>query len=216
LEKNGWLEVEKLLEGRPYTVFCGHIHRYHKFVRNGMNYYQLATTGGASRMRGLRYGEFDHFAWVTMKKDGPVIANVMLDGVFPEDMRRSPTDETGVPTNDRRPTHPVRGKVFFEGCAVPNANVAFYAFIPGAKVYRYAGDALTEADGSFVLTTYTANDGAPVAEYAVVITAPTPLLDASGRPGPNRLPAKYASSETTPLRVQVKTGPNEFTFELKK
>ena len=59
LEKNGWAEMEKNLAGRKYTVFCGHVHRYQKFVRNGMNYYQLATTGGGSRLRGLPYGEFD-------------------------------------------------------------------------------------------------------------------------------------------------------------
>ena len=70
-EKNGWAEVEKALAGRKYTVFCGHVHRYQKFVRQGMNYYQLATTGGGSQLRGVEYGEFDHFAWVTMKKDGP-------------------------------------------------------------------------------------------------------------------------------------------------
>src|SRR5205085_4219667 len=66
--ENGWLDVEKLLQGRQYTVFAGHIHRYQKFVRQGMNYYQLATTGGGSRLRGVKYGEFDHFTWVTMKK----------------------------------------------------------------------------------------------------------------------------------------------------
>ena len=93
-EKNGWSKVEELLADRPYTVFCGHIHTYRKFVRNGMNYYQLATTGGASRVRGVRYGEFDHFVWVTMKKDGPVLANVLLDGVYPESMKRNATEET--------------------------------------------------------------------------------------------------------------------------
>src|ERR1043165_3148353 len=52
LETNGWLDMEKALKGRNYTVFAGHIHRYQKFVRQGMNYYQLATTGGGSRLRG--------------------------------------------------------------------------------------------------------------------------------------------------------------------
>ena len=33
--KTGWLEVEKLLKDRPYTVFAGHVHRYQKFVRQG-------------------------------------------------------------------------------------------------------------------------------------------------------------------------------------
>ena len=46
-EKCGWAAVEKSLAGRGYTVFCGHVHRYQKFVRNGRNYYQLATTGGS-------------------------------------------------------------------------------------------------------------------------------------------------------------------------
>src|SRR5205823_10200356 len=32
---SGWLEVENLLKGRPYTVFAGHLHHYQKFVRNG-------------------------------------------------------------------------------------------------------------------------------------------------------------------------------------
>ena len=73
VEKNGWSEVEKALAGRNYTVFAGHVHRYQKFVRQGMNYYQLATTGGGSRLRGLRYGEFDHVVWVTMKNGGPIL-----------------------------------------------------------------------------------------------------------------------------------------------
>ena len=70
----------KLTAGRPYTVFAGHLHHFRKYVRQGQNYYQLATTGGGSRMRGVRYGEFDQIAWVTMKKDGPVMANVLLIG----------------------------------------------------------------------------------------------------------------------------------------
>src|SRR5262245_48882532 len=41
----GWLEVEKLLAGRKYNVFCGHVHTFRKFDRNGTQYYQLATTG---------------------------------------------------------------------------------------------------------------------------------------------------------------------------
>src|SRR5271154_6943319 len=87
LGTNGWLEIEKALAGRNYTVFAGHVHRYQKFVRQGMNYYQLATTGGGSRLRGVDYGEFDHLVWVTMKKSGPVLANIMLDGIYSEDLQ---------------------------------------------------------------------------------------------------------------------------------
>jgi 3',5'-cyclic AMP phosphodiesterase CpdA len=86
LAKNGWLDVEKALADRKYTVFAGHKHRYERFLRNGRMYYQLATTGGSSKMRGLPLGEFDQLVWVTMKKDGPVLVNLMMEGIFPEDI----------------------------------------------------------------------------------------------------------------------------------
>ena len=84
--ESGWLEIEKALAGRRYTVFAGHRHIYKRYERNGQRYYQLATTGGASKLRGLPFGEFDHLVWVTMKKDGPVLANLMMDGIFGEDL----------------------------------------------------------------------------------------------------------------------------------
>src|SRR5262249_26797207 len=216
LEKSGWLKVEELLTDRPYTVFCGHIHTYRKFVRNGMNYYQLATTGGASRVRGVRYGEFDHFVWVTMKKDGPVLANVLLDGVYPESMKRNATEETGVYAANRKPTQPVQGKVYFEGTPAANAQVVFFLPSADGKSYTRAGHALVEADGSFTLTTYTANDGAPVGDYAVTITLRTPQWDDQGKPGPNQLPPRYGRPQSSGLQAKVKEGTNEFTFELKK
>jgi hypothetical protein len=85
-KENGWADVEQLLAGRRYTVFAGHEHRYQRFVRHGMHYYQLATTGGGSSLRGPSHGEFDHFTWVTMKKDGPVVANVLLNGILPDNL----------------------------------------------------------------------------------------------------------------------------------
>jgi hypothetical protein len=85
---NGWAAVEAALADRPYTVFAGHEHAYRKYVRQGRDYYQLATTGGESPLRGVARGEFDQIAWVTMKKDGPVIANVLLDGIYAGDLKR--------------------------------------------------------------------------------------------------------------------------------
>jgi hypothetical protein len=214
LAKNGWLDVEKALADRPYTVFAGHVHRFRKFVRQGRNYYQLATTGGGSKMRGLRYGEFDQIAWVTMKKDGPVIANVLLDGVYDADMKKPLSDEVGVTVTNRKPVYPVTGKVFFEGCPVPNAVVTFH-LVDGNKFTR-SGDALVESDGSFALSTYTANDGAAAGDYAVTVVWWNPLVDAQGKPGPNLLPERYSKPDTTPLKAKVTTGKNELVLELKK
>ncbi len=80
-EELGWAEVEQSLQGRKHTVFAGHKHTYKRFERNGMEYFMLATTGGGSKLRGKDVGEFDHVVWVTLKEEGPVLANLMLDGI---------------------------------------------------------------------------------------------------------------------------------------
>jgi predicted phosphodiesterase len=215
IAKNNWLEVEKLLAGRNYTVFAGHVHRFQKFVRQGMNYYQLATTGGGSRLRGVPYGEFDHITWVTMKKDGPVLANLLLDGVYPEDMRRPVTSESGVVELGRKPTQPVTGRVLFEGTPAVGAEVVFH-FIPaeGKRPIR-AGDALVEGDGSFTLSTYAAFDGAPTGDYIVTVVPYQPPSGLPTKTDPIKLPETYGKPATSPLRAAVKVGKNEFTFELK-
>jgi 3',5'-cyclic AMP phosphodiesterase CpdA len=215
LERNGWLDVEKALAGRPYTVFCGHVHRYQKFVRNGQSYYQLATTGGGSKLRGTSYGEFDHIVWVTMKQDGPVLANIMLDGVLGENLQPPASDEPGVAVTNRRPCHPVRGQVFFDGCPPPGAYIVFTAVDPKDKRITRA-DALVEPDGSFTLSTYTANDGAPAGEYVVTVVWRKPFLSADGKPGPNLLPERYSRAESSGLKATVKAGTNTFTFDLTK
>ncbi len=213
LTKNGWLDVEKALAGRRYTVFAGHVHRYQKFVRQGMNYYQLATTGGGSKLRGVKYGEFDHVTWVTMKKDGaPVLANLMLDGIYPEDLKQSVTDEEGVVVHNRKPVNPVRGNVYFEGTPTPEARVVFYQL--GGKKPAHVADAIVDADGSFVPSTYSAFDGVPAGDYAVTVAWREPWVDLQGKPGPNRLPAQYATADTTPLRVTIKSGPNQVNLNL--
>ena len=82
-----WERFEALLDRRPYTVFAGHHHAYTKHVRRGRSYITLATTGGVSALRGVAHGEFDHLALVTMTSQGPVLANLMLDGIRDEDVR---------------------------------------------------------------------------------------------------------------------------------
>lgn len=99
--RKSWSKVEDLLDRRDYTVFAGHTHTYeydadtdaphvHEFI-------SLATTGGGSTiregesnerptvLRGPQFAEFDHFVWVTVTEDGPVIANLLLDGILDKD-----------------------------------------------------------------------------------------------------------------------------------
>ena len=81
-----WKDVETLLQNRKHNVFAGHYHRYWKTERNNGKYIALATTGGGSRLRGKAYGEFDHVVWATMTDEGPILANLFLDGIWNEDI----------------------------------------------------------------------------------------------------------------------------------
>jgi calcineurin-like phosphoesterase family protein len=209
-EKVGWKPIEDLLAGRPYTVFAGHVHRYQKYVRNGQNYYQLATTGGGSKLRGTSYGEFDHVAWVTMKKDGPVLANVLLDGVLTEDLRPIETDEP-VKELNRKPTYPTRGTLFIDGVAAVGVTVALHA--KNGEKWTRAADARTASDGSFVLSTYTANDGAPAGEFKVTLSRTSGEPGESPKGGKDDLSERYGKPETSPLTVTVKSEPTELTLE---
>lgn len=217
LEKNGWAEMEKNLAGRKYTVFCGHVHRYQKFVRNGMNYYQLATTGGGSRLRGVEYGEFDQVAWITMRPDGPLIANILLDGVYPENLQVPDTDEKAVERRAKpEPTHPLRGTITFEGKPAAGATVRFYRVEANAPNRpRYVADGLTGEDGTFRLSTHAAFDGAPAGDYKVTVVQ-TGGYATNQTKEENKLPAKYAEAQTTPLRVTVKAGENMVNLDLTK
>jgi predicted phosphodiesterase len=81
-----WKDVEKLLEDRKHTVFVGHNHRYRKYSRNNGKYFVLATTGGGSSLRGTGFGEFDHVVWITMTDNGPIMANLLLEGIWDENV----------------------------------------------------------------------------------------------------------------------------------
>jgi predicted phosphodiesterase len=220
LAANGWAAVEKALEGRKYTVFCGHVHRYQKYVRNGMNYYQLATTGGGSKLRGVGYGEFDHLTWITMKKDGPLLANVLLDGVLPEDLK---VPESAEPDNPQLaamkqvPLHPTRATVTWRGQPVAGAVVTLHGKPVPTGRERAVADGLTGADGAVTLSTLSANDGVPAGEYRVTVTksATGGYHDAEERGAKSLLPERYADKDTSGLTAVVVAGRNEIALDLK-
>jgi predicted phosphodiesterase len=215
-DQNNFHHIEKELAGRNYTVFAGHVHRYQKFVRQGMNYYQLATTGGVSRMRGLEYREFDHFVWVTMTKDGPVIANIRLDGVLPEDLKPYISDEEGSVAYDRRPPQPVKGRVMLDGAPMAGAKIVFNTVDPKTKKVAPIADAFVEPDGTYVMSSYKSGDGVPAGEYVVTIVWRRPYYTDTGIVGPNLAPERYAEAIKSNLTATVKTGPNEIDFNLTK
>lgn len=84
-------KIEAALADRQHTVIAGHEHHYQYIERNKTNYYVLGTTGGVSALRGDRFGEFDHIVWVTMSDEGPVMANLKLDGILAHDISNAET-----------------------------------------------------------------------------------------------------------------------------
>jgi hypothetical protein len=218
LETNGWAAVEKALSGRKYTVFCGHVHRYQKYVRNGMNYYQLATTGGGSKLRGLTYGEFDHITWITMKADGPLLANVLLDGILPEDLKLPDTNEEASPQYailKNVTLHPTTVKVLLDGEPVAGATVTLHGKPLPLMQERDVADGLTGTDGTVVLSTAKDRDGVPVGEYKVtVFKSKTGGYYDGEVEEKSVLPAKYAKKDTSGLTTRVVAGKNEIVVEL--
>lgn len=73
-------QIESLLATRPYTMIAGHEHYYSYTQRSGRDYLSLGTTGGIWVNQGA--GNLDHITWITMASDGPVIANLRLDGIL--------------------------------------------------------------------------------------------------------------------------------------
>ena len=151
-----------------------------------------------------------------MKKDGPVIANVMLDGVYPEDMTVPESEEKGVPERNRKQTHPAGGRILFEGKPVPNATVVLWTYNAKTKKYSRAADGLSESDGSYRLSTYRAFDGAPEGDYSVTTIWHEPQFDETGKRTPNKLPERYAKPETSPLKATIHTGSNTLDLDLSK
>lgn len=115
----------------------------------------------------------------------------------------------------RKPTFPVAGKVTLDGRPAEHATVILHpvgdsdpdAVKPRGKV---------AADGSFKLTTYETDDGAPAGEYRVTVE----LWLASSRadePPSNRLSPKYGKVESSGLKATVNAAPTELApIALKK
>ncbi len=125
---------------------------------------------------------------------------------------------------DGRPAHapavPVSGRVTVNGQPAAGALVVFHATARGLE----AGPspfATTAADGSYRLTFYTADEGAPEGEYAVTVVWNVKAKEAKfaigdGGGTADKLGGRYADLRTPKLTAVVKKGePNTFDFDLR-
>lgn len=105
------------------------------------------------------------------------------------------------------PTHPVEGRVEFQGKAASGAFIVFHPASGQGETVRPTGK--VGEDGKFQLTTFDDHDGAPAGEYAVTVEWYRLVnKGADWQRGPNVIPPRYGKPETTPLRTTVREGAN--------
>jgi hypothetical protein len=107
--------------------------------------------------------------------------------------------------------NPVQGKVLYKDQPLAGAVVTFHP--KGAdQVTAVPAVGRTKEDGTFTLTTGT-KEGAPAGEYVVTIICPeepktTKGFSTEAPDTPDRFRGAYAKMETSPFKVQIKSGPN--------
>jgi len=107
----------------------------------------------------------------------------------------------------------VQGKVTFKGQPVKEGLVTLLNPTEGG-----AYEAKISADGSYAIENPVA-----IGEYLVVVTPPVEIVDTDPGKSPPApveknmpdIPKKYRMQGTTPLKVSVKAGPNEFHIDMR-
>ena len=103
---------------------------------------------------------------------------------------------------ERVPTFPVSGTISFQGKPIPGAFVALHPKTTQENVPSPRAN--VGADGSLKITTYDGGDGAPEGEYVVTVEWYKPIKNgADVISGPNVIPKKYASAQTSDITIKV-------------
>lgn len=103
----------------------------------------------------------------------------------------------------------VTGKLLIDDQPAANASLAFHPVTVNPAIKSYCPVAVTQADGTFRLTTRSTNDGAPAGEYSVTVVWPDHTLPfdecaCEDLIKHDRLRGRYASRTQSPLRVMIR------------
>jgi hypothetical protein len=109
-------------------------------------------------------------------------------------------------STDRKPVYPVRGQVFVDGKPATGAQVVFHpASDADPQATRPHGQ--VNQDGTFLLSTYGADDGALIGDYVVTLDWRR-TVPGHGPRGPSLLTPQYGTPKESPLRSTVKAESN--------
>jgi hypothetical protein len=101
----------------------------------------------------------------------------------------------------------VTGQVLFDGSPPEGATVTLH---PTDRSLTVRPRGFVGADGTFRLTTYLPNDGAPSGDYKLTVEWKKPVeIRGEMTPGPNLLPEALSKPESSRLSVTIKWGSNE-------
>lgn len=107
---------------------------------------------------------------------------------------------------------PVKGNVRLKGQPTPGAIVTFHPV--NAPTAAKTPFGVVGLDGTFQLATERPNDGAEPGEYVVTVSWPK-SSGGDNNDGPERIPARYLATTSTPLKVTVQSSADELpVFEL--
>jgi hypothetical protein len=110
---------------------------------------------------------------------------------------------------DRKPLFPVTGKLV-DGDKPAEKAVMFFQPLDGSGSGRLLPVGKVAADGSFRVSTYMADDGAPVGEYAVTVVWPKIPKGAPADEveGPDQLKGRCSNPKVSPWHFRVEEKAN--------
>ncbi len=135
-------------------------------------------------------------------------------------MFASSCGKSKIPIKGQLPVFPVSGQLTMGGQPLADAQVIFYPTeeLPkGASTIR--PHATTEEDGTFRVSTYGLDDGAPAGSYRVTVSWRGPAIGPDGEVNivgdddtrPEKVPAAYRNPKFSRLKVEVAAGENALT-----
>jgi hypothetical protein len=116
-------------------------------------------------------------------------------------------------TSCSKSAYPVEGQVVFENDAPAN-ELAGSSITFEIKDKNVSATGTIKPDGTFLVGTFTDNDGAPPGKHRVVITPPPQKIDEPRQPP--LIAKKYESFDTSGLAADIEAKANKITIKVQR